>query len=95
MGEGNVKVESSQGKSSGNVLGVFLSVIKCGKKGRQLQSEVRKGFGKYDNMTLRRVVLGTTNLHKVCCAHYRHLFSMLFIELFYRTQTSLSTYLYF
>ena len=36
--------------------------------------EVSKDVGKYEIQTLRRNVCGTTDLHKLCCAHYRHLF---------------------
>ena len=74
MGEVNGKFKSSKGKSSGNVLGVFLSAVTYGKKGCKLWSEVPKGFGKYENLTLQRDVCGTTYLYKVCCAHYRRLY---------------------
>ena len=47
-------------------IGCILSSVTYGKKGRKLWSEVSKGFGKYDNLTTRRDVRGTTNLHKVC-----------------------------
>ena len=53
-------------------IGCILSAVTYEKKVRKIRSELSKGFGKYDNMTLRRDVPGTTNLHKVCCAHYRH-----------------------
>ena len=55
-------------------IGCILSAVTYGKKGRKLWNEVSKGVGKHENMTLRRDVSGTTDLHKVCCAHYRHLF---------------------
>ena len=44
----------------------ILLAVTYGKKGRKLWSEVSNGFGKYDNLTLRRDVRGTTKLHKVC-----------------------------
>ena len=74
MEEGNGRFKSSQGKNSGNVLGVFISADTYGKKGRNLWSELSKGVGNHDNQTLRRNVRGTTNLHNVCCALIRHLF---------------------
>ena len=55
-------------------IGCILSAVTYGKKGRKIWSEVPKVFGKYDNLTLRRDVRVTTNLYKLCCAHYRHLF---------------------
>ena len=55
-------------------IGCILSAVTYGKKGRKLSSEVSKGVGKYENLTLRRDVSGTTDLHKVCCALIRHLF---------------------
>ena len=76
-------------------IGCILLAVTYGKKGRNLWSEVSKGAGKHENQTLRRDVRGTTDLQKVCCALIRHFLNMLFIELFYRTQPSLSTYLYF
>ena len=74
MGEGNGRLKSSQGKSSGNVLGVFYRLLTMVRKGRKLWSEVSKGVGKHENLTLRRDVRGTTDLQKVCCALIRHLF---------------------
>ena len=55
-------------------IGCIISAFTYGKKGRKLWSEVPKGFGKYENLKLRRYVRGTTDLFKVCCAHYRHLY---------------------
>ena len=55
-------------------IGCILSAATNGNKGRNLWSEVSKVVGRYKNLKLRRDVCGTTNLHKVCCAHYRHLF---------------------
>ena len=54
-------------------IGCILLAVIYGKKGSKLWSEVPKGFGKYENLTIRIDVRGTTNLYKVCCAHYRHL----------------------
>ena len=50
-------------------IGCILSDVAYGKKVRKLWSEVSKGVGKHDNLTLRRDVRGITDLHKVCCAH--------------------------
>ena len=55
-------------------IGCILLEVTYGKKGHKLWSEVSKGFGKYENLTLRRDVRGTTDLYKVCCAHYRQLY---------------------
>ena len=55
-------------------IGRILLAVNYGKKGHKLWSESPKGFGKYDNLTLQRDVRGTTDLYKVCCAHYRHLY---------------------
>ena len=55
-------------------IGCILSAVTYGKKGKNLWSEVPKGFGKYEHMTIRRDVRGTIDLYKVCCAHYRHLY---------------------
>ena len=55
-------------------IGCILSSVTYGKKGRKLWSEVSKGVGKHENMTLQRDVRGTTDLQKVCCALIRHLF---------------------
>ena len=52
----------------------ILSAVKYGEKGRKFWSEVTKYFGKYENPKLRRDVCGTTDLYKVCCDHYRHLY---------------------
>ena len=76
-------------------VGCILSAVTYGKKVRKLWSELSKVVGKHDNLTLRRDVRVTTDLQKVCCALICHFFSILLIELFYRTQPSLSTYLYF
>ena len=59
-------------------IGFILLAVTYRKKGRKIWSEVSKGDGNYDNLTLRRDVCGITNLHKVCCAHYRHLFFYVF-----------------
>ena len=53
-------------------IGCILSAVTYGKKERNLWSEVSKGFVNYENLTLRRDFCGTTNLDKLCCAHYRH-----------------------
>ena len=55
-------------------IGCILSAVTYGKKGRKLLSEVSKSVRKHENLTLRRDVRGTTDLHKVFCDHYRHLF---------------------
>ena len=55
-------------------IGCILSAVTYGKKGYNLWSEVSKGVGKHDNLTLRRDVRGTTDLQKVCCALICHLF---------------------
>ena len=55
-------------------IGCILSAFTYGKKGRKLWSEVSKGDGKYENLTLQRDVRGTTDLHKVFCAHYCHFY---------------------
>ena len=55
-------------------IGCILSAVNYGKKGSNLWSEVSKGVGKHENQTLRRDVCGTTDLYKVCCAHYSHLY---------------------
>ena len=47
-------------------IGCILSDVTYEKKKRKLWSEVSKGFGKYDNLTLQRDFHGTTDLHKVC-----------------------------
>ena len=55
-------------------IGCILSAVTYGNKGRKLWSEVSNGFGKYENLTLQRDVCVTTDLYKVYCAHYRHLY---------------------
>ena len=55
-------------------IGCILSAVTYGKKGRNLWSEVSKGVGKHDNLTLRRDFRGPADLYKVCCAPIRHLF---------------------
>ena len=69
-------------------IGCILSAATYEKKGSNLWSEVSKDVGKHENQTLRRDVRGTIDLQKVCCTLIRHFFSMLLIELFYRTQPS-------
>ena len=44
-----------------------------------------QSFGKYDNMTLRRDVPGTTNLHKVCSPFYLYIYAFDWIILSYTT----------
>ena len=73
-GGGKRQVKKCTRQEFWKCIGCILSDVTYGKKGRKLWSEVYKGIGKYENMTVKRDVLGTTNLHKVCCAHYRHLF---------------------
>ena len=72
-GGGKRQVKKLKSQEFWKCIGCILSAVTYGKKRRKLWSEVTKGFGKYDNLTLRRDVRGTTDLYKVCCAHYRHL----------------------
>ena len=55
-------------------IGCILLEFTYGKKGRKLWSEAPKCFGKYEDPKLQRDVRETTDLYKVCCAHYRHLY---------------------
>ena len=73
-GGGKRKVKNFTRQEFWKYIGCILSSVTYGKKGRKLWSEVSKGVGKYENLTLRRDFCGTTDLHKVCCAHYRQLF---------------------
>ena len=73
-GGGKLQVNKFTRQEFWKCIGCILSAVTYGKKGRKLWSEVPKGFGKYGNMTLRRDVFGTTDLNKVCCAHYRHFY---------------------
>ena len=73
-GGGKRQVKKFTSQEFWKCIGCILSAVTYGKKGRKIWSEVSKVFGKYDNLTLRRDVCGTTNLHKVCCAHYLHLY---------------------
>ena len=73
-GGGKRQVKKFKRQELWKFIGCILSAVIYGKKGRKLWSELLKGFGKYDNLTLQRDVYGTTDLYKVCCAHYRHLY---------------------
>ena len=73
-GEGKRQVKKFTRKEFWKCIECILSAVTYGKKGRKLWSEVSKGFGKHEILTLRRNVCGTTNLHKLCCARYCHLF---------------------
>ena len=73
-GGGKRQVKNFTRQEFWKFIGFILSSVTYGKKGCKLWSELSKGFGKYDNLTLRRDVRGTTNLYKVCCARYRHLY---------------------
>ena len=94
-GGGKRKVKKFTRQELWKCVGCILSAVTYGKKGGKLWSEVSKGVGNHENLTLRRDVRGTTDLQMVCCALIRYFFSMILTELFYRTQPSLSTYLYF
>ena len=74
---GKRKVKKFTRQEFWKCIGCILSAVTYVNKGRKLWSEVSKGVGKHENLTLRRDVRGTTNLHKVCCVHYRH-FSLCF-----------------
>ena len=74
IGGGKRQVKRFTRQEFWKCIGCILSAVTNGNKGHNLWSEVSKGDGKYDNLTLRRDVRGTTNLHKVCCAHYCHFF---------------------
>ena len=73
-GGGKRQVKKFKRQEFWKCIGCILLAVTYGKKERKLWSEVPKGFGKYGNLTLRRDVRGTTNLYKVCCAHYCHLY---------------------
>ena len=73
-GGGKQQVKKFTRQEFWKCIGCILSAVTYGKKGRKLWSEVSKVDGNYDNLTLRRDVRGTTDLHKVCCAHCRHFF---------------------
>ena len=73
-GGGKRQVKKSKRQEFWKCIGCILSAVNYGKKGRKLWSEVPKCFGKYENPTLQRDVCGTTNLYKVCYAHYLHLY---------------------
>ena len=51
-------------------IGCILLKVNYGEKGRKIWSEVPKFSGKYENPKLQRYVRVTTDLYKVCCAHY-------------------------
>ena len=73
-GKGKQQVQKFKRQELYKCIGCLLSAVTYGKKGRKLWSELPKGFGKYDNLTLRRDVCGTTNLYKLCCDHYLRLY---------------------
>ena len=73
-GGGKRQVKKFTRKEFWKCIGCILLAVAYGKKGRKLWSELTKGFGKYENLTLQRDVRRTTDLYKVCCAHYRHLY---------------------
>ena len=73
-GGGKRQVKKLKSQEFWKCIGCILSAVTYVRKGRKLWSEVPKCFGKYDNPTLRRDVCETTNLYKVCCAHYCHLY---------------------
>ena len=70
-GGGKQKIKKFKRQEFWKCIGCILSEVTYGKKGRKLWSEVPKGFGKYENLTLRKYARVTTNLYKVCCAQYR------------------------
>ena len=55
-------------------IGCIILVVTYGKKGHKLWSEIPKASCRMAPLKLRRYVRGTTNLYKVCCAHYCHFY---------------------
>ena len=76
-------------------IGCILSAVTYRKKGRKLWSEVYKVVGKHNNLTLQRDFLGPPIYIRYVALTIVICFYMLLIEIFYRTQPSLSAYLYF
>ena len=95
MGEGNGRFKSSQGKSSVDVLGVFYRLLPMGRKDATFGLKYPKvlistRIRHYEEMFVEPpIYIRYVALTILIC------FSMLLIELFYRTQPSLSAYLYF
>ena len=73
-GGGKRQVKNFTRQEFWKCIGSILSAVAYGKKGRNLWIEVSKDVVKHENQALRRDVRGTTDLKKVCCAHYRHLY---------------------
>ena len=73
-GGGKRQVKKFKMQEFWKLIGCISSAVTYWKKGRKLWIEIPKGFGKYENLTIRIDVRGTTNLYKVCCAHYCHLY---------------------
>ena len=88
MGEGNGKLKSSQGKSFGNVLGVFYRILPMGRKDAS--------FGvKYPKFLVSMKIWHYEEMFMEPPIYIRYVAltiviftSMLLIELFYRTQPS-------
>ena len=73
-GGGKRQVQKFKSQEFWKCISCILSAFTYGNKGRKIWSEVPKGLGKYENLTLRIDVHGTTDLYKVCCTHYCHLY---------------------
>ena len=60
-GEGKRQVIKLTRQEFWKCIGCILSAFTYGKKGSKIWSEVSKGVGKYENLTIRRYVCGTTD----------------------------------
>ena len=54
-GGGKRQVKNFTRQEFWKCIGCNLSAVTYGKKGRKIWSEVSKGFGKYENLTLREM----------------------------------------
>ena len=55
-------------------IGCVLSAVNYGKKGNRIWSETQKSFCRMTPTKLGRYVRENTNLYKLCCDHYHHVY---------------------
>ena len=73
-GGGKRLVRTFNRKEFWKCIGCILLAVTYGKKGHKLWSEIPKYSGKMASTKLRRDVLVNTDLYRVCCARYCHLY---------------------
>ena len=88
MGEGTGKLNSSEGNSSGNILGVFYWLLPMGRKDASYGVKYPKVMISMTIWYYEEMFVGTPIYIRYVALTIIICFSMLLIELFYRTQPS-------